>query len=240
MQRDEKMYHFNARFSLITSVLCLCVIFGAGAAPSVRVLGSNTGYSSSKSSGTTKATAVKTGNSVKSSLSGVSSGAKKAASVKTTGTKATSVIPGTRAVAKKSAANTHVNGVSIEETRFPGIKTKSNIQSIGKISNTTTPTSSTPTGTGYDIQDMTNRLNAIEQTIGNKANQTDLEALETKVDELDTSASSTYLRMLAQTVNLHTEQIQSLAGDDGTVYDNSSQQSTNVFFVNTFDESILN
>jgi len=232
------MYHFNARFSLVTSVLCLGVIFSAGAAPSVRVLGSNTGYSSSKASGSAKATAVKTGNSVKSSLSGTSSGAKKAASVKNTSAKATSVAPGTRSIVRKNAT-TNIGGSSTETARFPGIATKSNIQSINKVANTTT----TPTSgqSGYDMQDMTNRLNNVESTVSTKADQSSVEALSAKVDALDSSPSSEYLRTIVQTVNLHTEQLATLNSAGSVVYDNAAGKNTLIYLrgEQDFDPSIL-
>lgn len=250
------MYRLNVKISLIALGLCAGFMCAADAAPSIRVLGAGSGVT--KNAGAPKATAVKTGNNIKTSVSSSALGAKKAASIKTVSPKSSVIAPVSKTTVNKASTAAQVPATTetpTETQRFPGIMTKSNIQTGNKISTDTT--SSTPK-TGYDIQDISNRLNTAESSLANKVDQSTLEdyytkdevenirngyytkgQIEDRLSGIDASASSQYIRFLTNTVNLHTEQIEEILAADGAIYDNATGEKMDVSFVNTFDEALV-
>lgn len=245
-------------FSLVSLAFCLGFVLDANAAPSVRVLGSGAGYNTGTTAvpGTT-ATGVKTGNTISSSVLGANAGAKKSASIKTIAPKTATVAPtprvsstnrpGTIATAKTATAATAASG----SERFPGVVTKANIQNIGKVGTVATAGQSTTSGGGYNIKEMSDRLTGVEDVLGTKVDDSKLDdyytkdeidsnyytaqQVEDRLANIDASASSDYIRFLTQTLNLHTEQIQSLAATDSAIYDANSGDRKNVYFETTFD-----
>lgn len=261
------MHYMKTRFSLISLAFGLGMILDATAAPSVRVLGSNAGYSAGVKTATDQsATAVKTGNTISSSVLGTTAGAKKSASIKTVSPKTTAIAPISRSasnrtntiVPTKTATVKTVAG-STNSERFPGIATKTNVQGIGKTGTISTTGKPTSTNTsGYNIKDMDDRLTTIEDTVSSKVDTQTLDnyytkdeiegirgdyytaaQVEDRISDIDASASSQYIRFLTQTVNLHSEQIQDLATQDGSVYDTHSGDKKMVYFVTDFDANAV-
>ena len=248
------MYCLKTGFSLVSLAFCLGFVFDANAAPSVRVLGSGAGYSAgTKLPADTNVTAAKTGNTISSSVLGAGSGAKKAASIKSIAPKTATVTaaprtssnrPGTTATAKMSTAKTGTE-------RFPGIVTKANVQSVGKVNTVATAGQTATSGGGYNVKEMSDRLNGVEDVLDSKVDASKLsdyytkdeidsnyytaQQVEDRLSNIDASASSEYIRFLTQTINLHSEQIQTLAATDSSIYDTNSGDKHDVYFETTFD-----
>lgn len=255
------MHNMKAKFSPIAWVLGLGVVFSANAAPSVRVLGSGAGYSTGVKTATEqKPTAVKTGNNISANVLGTNSGAKKSASIKTVAPKSMAVAPISRASSNRTGSIVPSKAVSVKTgtERFPGIASKANIQSVSKTSGiSASGKPNTTTTSGYNIKDMDDRLNTIEDTVSSKVDNTTLDnyytkeeinnnyytaqQMEERLSDIDASASSQYIRFLTQTINLHSEQIQDLASDDGGIYDMSTGEKKAVYLVSEFNEdAVLN
>ena len=65
--------------------------------------------------------------------------------------------------------------------------------------------------------------------------------MEERLSDIDASASSQYIRFLTQTINLHSEQIQELASEDGGIYDMGTGEKKAVYLVSEFNEdAVLN
>lgn len=242
------MYRLNTRFLLVFLGLCTGLAFTAAAAPSIRVLGAG----SANSSNGTKVSAVKTGNNLKASNVGLNSLAKKAASVKTVSPKTYATVPVTKVGINRIGNEAEKEVETKKETqRFPGIMTKSNIQTGNKIS---TDTSSGTSTSGYNVQDISNRLNNAEANIETKADKTDLNSyytkdevegirtnyytktqIEDRLSAIDTSASSEFIQRLNAKVNQLGEDIDNLTAQTGAIYDNTTGEKVNVSFLSTFN-----
>lgn len=254
------MHRINVKFSLIALGLCLGFACAANAAPSVRVLGSNT----AKTSAAGKATAIKKGQNIKPSAMNANTGAKKAASVKKLPSSTSVLTPVGKPVTNridtpttKPAETEATTGAAAAETqRFPGIATKSNIQFGNRI---VTDNVSTTGKTGYNIQDINDRLSTAEGTLSDKADKTDLDAYYTKeqinsnyytkdeiqdIIEYDHSiTSSEYINHLDNRVTANSNSIDSIANKldnlSTSVFDNTTAEDVDVYFVDTFSESVL-
>lgn len=245
------MYRLNTRFLLVFLGLCTGLAFTASAAPSIRVLGAG----NTKGSNTTKVSAVKTGNSLKASNLGSNNLAKKAASVKAVSPKTYATIPvakaGVNRIGNETEKEAEIKEAKKEIQRFPGIMTKSNIQTGNKISTDTS--SSSGSTSGYNIQDMASRLNSAETNIEAKADRTDLNAyytkeevegirtdyytktqIEDRLSAIDTSASSDFIQRLNTKVNQLESDIDNLTAQTGAIYDNTTGEKVNVSFLSVF------
>lgn len=243
------MYRLNTRFLLVFLGLCTGLAFTASAAPSIRVLGTGT----TKGSNNMKVSAVKNGNNLKVSNVGLSNLAKKAASVKTVSPKTYATVPVTKTSSNRIGNEAEKEAETKKETqRFPGIMTKSNIQTGNKISTDTT--SSGTSASGYNIQDISNRLNNAEANIGTKADKTDLNAyytkeevegirtnyytktqIEDRLSAIDTSASSDFIQRLNTKVNQLESDIDNITAQSGAIYDGTTGEKVNVSFLSVFN-----
>lgn len=244
------MYRLNARFLLVMLAFCAGFSYCADAAPSVRVLGTGTG--NVKNSGAPKVSAVKTGDTLKVANIGSNAIAKKAASVKMATPKMPVSVPTTKTAMNRIGTETEKSvETKKENVRFPGIMTKSNIQTGNKISTDTSSSSSAQQG--YNMQDITNRLNNAETNIGNKVDKTTLNNYYTKTEvedirsdyytktqvedrlsAIDTSASSEFIQRLNSKVNDLIADVDDLTAEAGAIYDNNTGDKVNVSFVSTF------
>ena len=250
------MHRFNRRFSLVAMVLCFGLISGAGAAPSVRVLGSSTGSSVGKTTGTTgtKVSGVKTGNTIKSSVLNANTGAKKSASVKTMSPTTTTMQP----IARTSSGRVGTAGTGTVATvaganRFPGIASKTNVQKSYSPATTGTITSTDPNARGYNIQEMNERLDVLEEDITGKAQKIDLDNYYTKEEieekyyttaQVDDKINSITLEVPPLYIDALTEKIQenatdilNLKGQSQYIYDMNSGTKKSVYLVTDFDEN---
>lgn len=244
------MYYLKMRFSLVSLALCLCFSFGAHAAPSVRILGGAAGYANNnRAVPGTNVTDAKTGNTIKQSVLNTGTGATKAASVRTIAPKNAISTTGPRATSSKVNSNASANS-----ERFPGIMTKSNIQSIGKVGTAATGSGQySSSAGGYNLQDMNDRLGDIEHFLDSDVATSKLsdhyytkEAaqryVEERISEIDGNASSIAIRKLREDVDSHENwineiqtTIQNIQEADGGIYDAHTGEKKSVFFVDTFD-----
>lgn len=257
------MHHMKTGFLLVSLAFCLGFVFGADAAPSVRVLGSGAGYSAGTKAANTNATPVAKGETTSAAVLNAGAGAKKAASAKAVAPKTASVAPvvrsasnrpGTIANVKKVGVNT-VAGGSDNTERFPGISTKANIQNIGKVGTVTGGGQvSTPTS-GYNVKEMNERLIDVEGMLKDKIDATKLDeyytkeyidanyytnqAIEERLNDIDASASSQYIQTLTGYVEENTRQIRALAATGGGILDTNSGVKQNVYVETTFNDSIF-
>lgn len=252
------MYRLHRRFSLFALIACLGMVSGAYGASSVSVLGSgSTGYTTgTKTSTAAKAVGVNKGKTTSASVLNANSGVKKSASVKTISPKTTAnLMPISRAASNRiGAIGTKTAKTGADGARFPGVVTKTNVQNLSKTSGSALkPVSG---GAGYNMQEMTDKIGSIEETLSNKvdsvsmndyytkseidANNYTRDEIDAKLAGIDTSASSQYIRYLSQKVDLHDAQIQELLATDQAVYDLNSQEKKNLYFVTDFDaEAVL-
>jgi len=261
----KRMYHYNLRF--FAFVLCISTISVANAAPSVRVLGSSTGYTPSTGASSTKSTGVQKGTTTKSSVLNANNlGVKKAASVKTMSPSVATMQPvarassgriGTTGVAgiKTAASSGTTAAIPTGANRFPGIASKTNVQKTYNPVATGTITSTDPNAQGYNMQDMKDKLGNLEETMDVKADKSELENYYTKeevnnefytsaqIDEklsaIDTSASSSYITYLTDKVNSHTSQIETIIRDSDLIYDLNSGEKKSIYIVTDFDAGAL-
>ena len=257
------MYRLNVRFSLITLALCTVFVYAADAAPSIRVLGSNS--ASTKNSGTTKVSAVSNGNNIKAAKLGSTIGAKKSASAKMIQPVPRVVSPATKATSERvDTATTTEQNTDIQKgnIRFPGIMTKANIQPVSKPA---TEVQNSVAKTNADIQNITNRLEAAETALSTKADKTELGSYYTKdevetirdnyytkgqvndkLDEIGATVSTENINLLTTKIDTASEhldqidqQIQEILTSDGAVYDNTSQQKVDISLVHVFNEDLV-
>ena len=261
--KRKEMYQFNKRFSLVAMALCFGLVSGAGAAPSVRVLGSTTGAAAKTATGGTatagaKVTGTKTGNNIKSSVLNANTGVKKSASVKTMSPSVTTMQPVSRAssgrIGTAGAAGTTA-AISTGANRFPGIASKTNVQKSYAPAATGTITSTDPAARGYNMQEMTDRIGLLEEKIEKMAGKSELDnyytkeqvdsayyttsQIDEKLNSIDTSMSSLYIQELSDTVNTHSADILKLKGEDQYLYDMNTGEKKSVFLVTEFDENAL-
>ncbi|MBO7645172.1 MAG: hypothetical protein J6S57_02605, partial [Alphaproteobacteria bacterium] len=161
--------------------------------------------------------------------------------------------PGSIATTKKTTVKTTATKSDTE--RFPGIVGKSNVKDLGTLSVVTNPTTSASTSTGYDIREMNERLMNVENSVDKKADKVQLydyytkqdidsnfytrDQVEDRLGEIDTSASSAYLRTLASQVELHSQQILELSAEQTGLYDQHTNTAQNVYIETDFNENVL-
>ena len=249
------MRHFNRQFSLVAAVLCFGLISGADAAPSVRVLGSSAGSSVGKTTGT-KVSGAKTGNTIKSSVLNANTGVKKSASVKTMSPTTTTMQP----VARTSSGRAGTAGTGTVATvgganRFPGIASKTNVQKSYSPSATGTIISTDPNARSYNMQEMSERLEVLEEDIVSKAKKNDLDnyytkdeinegyytttQVDEKINSINTDMSSPYMQALTESVQRNTADILTLKGQYQYIYDMGTGEKKSVYLITNFDESLF-
>ena len=237
------------RFSSAFLTLCLVFSVDAYAAPSVRVLGGAAGYATGNRS---KPTDAKTGNNIKQSVLNTGTGATKSASVRNIAPKNAISTTGPRAASSK--VNTGATGAATNTERFPGILTKSNIQSATKVAKSATSGSS-------DYQNLNNRVKDIEHFLDSDVATSKLsdyyytkDEVERRIGQIDTSGSSQVIRNLQDNIlELKAEDlehreilngiqvtIQNLETANNGVHDSHTNEDKTVFFVNTFNENNIN
>ena len=247
------MHRFNKQFSLVAMILCFGLVSGAGAAPSVRVLGSSSGSSVGKTTGT-KVSGVKTGNNIKSSVLNANTGVKKSASVKTMSPTTTTMQPVSRAASGRvGTAGTGTVATVSGANRFPGIASKTNVQKSYSPTTTGTITSTDPNARGYNVQEMNERLVNLEEDITSKAQKVDLDnyytkeeaddryyttaQIDDKINSINTDMSSPYIQALSESVQKNAADILNLKGQTQYLYDMNSGEKKSVYLVTDFDEN---
>ena len=243
------MCNMKTNFSLISAALCLGFVFDATAAPSVRVLGSGAGYN--------KTTTAKTGDSISPSVLNAGSGATKAASIRsiTPGSVTTAPVPRAASSRPGTMATTKAAVTKSSAERFPGISTKANVQSVGKVGTAVSggQTSSTPSGGGYNVKEMNDRLTDVEKFLDNNAiatskmsdyyydkdyinaNYFDKEAVQQKINAIDTSASSNYITELRDDVDGHERRLGILEESSKSILDVHTHAEVKPYVEQTFD-----
>ena len=232
------MHCSKTRFSLFALALCLGFALPADAAPSVRVLGSSAGYSTAgtKAASGADVKAAKTGENISASVLNANAGAKKSASVKSIAPKTSTAATGTPAA--RIASNrgggvpTKTAVTSTNAERFPGLVTKSNVQSIGK---TSAVTSGTTTTSGYNVKEMNDRLTILEQAVDTKANIADYY---TKA-EVDAKVNVGPSSALVQEVSDHAARLVILEQLNNGIYDVKTDTMNNVYLEPTFDAATV-
>jgi len=262
--KRRKMYRFYRRFSLFALFVCLGMVSGASAAPSVHVLGGGTvGNTASKTN------VINKGNTTSAAVLNANKGIKKSASVKTLAPKSVAAaVPISRSASNRigmggvKTATSATANTATGTARFPGVVTKTNIQNLNKTTSNVS-TSTTP-ATGYNVQDMSDRLTGVEGVLQDKVDNSTLDnyytksevdsrnytkdEIDSKISAIDVSASSQFMHYMTEQVRVHGDAITGLLGSveelqtsEHTVKDLNSGEYKNLYLVTgaDFDESIF-
>lgn len=243
------MYRIKMRFSLIAVLFCLGLVPDTMAAPSVRKLGS-------VGTATGKVTSVKNIDSGTNNALSTDASVKKATTSKPSTLTGSMIQPGTRSASSRVGilgAKPVTKGTTLTgfESRFPSVSTKT-----GKIQSISKPVVTTETATAVNSE-VANKVTNLESELQNNYYTKDqintgfygIADIDTKMSGIDTRINGLKDRIdslnpdgnpeLVQTVNSHTESINTLNGKITKVYDHATNQYTDVTIVTEFDESIL-
>lgn len=230
------------RFSLIAVLFCLGLVPDTMAAPSIRKLGS-------VGTATGKVTSVKNIDSGTNNALSTDASVKKATTSKPSTLTGSMIQPGTRSASSRVGilgAKPVTKGTTLTgfESRFPSVSTKT-----GKIQSISKPVVTTETAAAVNSE-VANKVTNLESELQNNYYtkdqinngfygtayiDTQITNLQNRIDSMNPDGNPE----LVQTVNSHTESINTLNGKITKVYDHATNQYTDVTIVTEFDESIL-